>query len=368
MQMNNILRVEQADKDATVQAGVTRLQLNDYLTEIGTRLHFPVDPGADASIGGMAATRASGTSAVSYGTMVENTLGMTVITSDGTIVKTGGRVKKSSAGYDLTRMFIGSEGTLGIITEITVKLVRQPESVAAAVCSFSSIEDAVNIVIKVLNTGIDIARIELLDEKQIWAVNRYSELDYDIAPTLFFEFHGTINTVQENCKSVENIVLSYGGSNFQWTSDETERMKLWQARYNCYYASLNLRPGSVGYVTDVCVPISNLAACILQTKQVLSRSNLLYTILGHVGDGNFHVVFPLEPKDKGELAEARRLSSQIVDIALMMEGTCTGEHGIGLGKREALLKEHEEEGVGLMRTIKQALDPYNLMNPGKVFI
>lgn len=368
MQMNNILRVEQADKDATVQAGVTRLQLNDYLTEIGTRLHFPVDPGADASIGGMAATRASGTSAVSYGTMVENTLGMTVITSDGTIVKTGGRVKKSSAGYDLTRMFIGSEGTLGIITEITVKLVRQPESVAAAVCSFSSIEDAVNIVIKVLNTGIDIARIELLDEKQIWAVNRYSELDYDIAPTLFFEFHGTINTVQENCKSVENIVLSYGGSNFQWTSDETDRMKLWQARYNCYYASLNLRPGSVGYVTDVCVPISNLAACILQTKQVLSRSNLLYTILGHVGDGNFHVVFPLEPKDKGELAEARRLSSQIVDIALMMEGTCTGEHGIGLGKREALLKEHEEEGVGLMRTIKQALDPYNLMNPGKVFI
>ena len=368
MEMNNILRVGQDDKDATVQAGVTRFQLNDYLKEIGTQLYFPVDPGADASIGGMAATRASGTSAVSYGTMVENTLGMTVITSDGSIVKTGGRVKKSSAGYDLTRLFIGSEGTLGIITEITVKLVREPESVAAAVCSFSSIEDAVNIVIKVLNTGIDIARIELLDENQMKAVNKYSGLDYDNDPTLFLEFHGSIHSVQENSKSVGHIALSHGGKDFRWATDEKDRIQLWQARYDCYYASLNLRPGSVGYVTDVCVPISNLAACILQTKQVLSKSNLLYTILGHVGDGNFHVVFPLEPKDKGELAEARRLSSQIVDIALMMEGTCTGEHGIGLGKREALLKEHEEEGVGLMRTIKQALDPYNLMNPGKVFI
>ncbi len=366
MRMNRILRVEQDDKDATVQSGVTRLQLNNHLSEIGSQLHFPVDPGADASIGGMAATRASGTSAVLYGTMVENILGLTVITSDGSIVKTGGRAKKSSAGYDLTRLFIGSEGTLGIITEIIVKLVRQPESVAAAVCAFSSIEDAVNTVIEVNNTGINIARIELLDENQMVAVNKYSGSDYEITPTLFFEFHGTINHVEENSESLGRIATSHGGKNFQWTSEEKDRKRLWQARYDCYYASLNLRPGSVGYVTDVCVPISNLAACISQTRTVLSRSNLLYTILGHVGDGNFHVVFPLESGNEDELAEARRLSLQIVEIALMMEGTCTGEHGIGIGKREALLKEHEE-GVGLMRTIKQALDPYNLMNPGKVF-
>lgn len=366
MEMNNILRVEQDDKDATVQAGVTRLQLNNHLTKIGTKLHFPVDPGADASIGGMAATRASGTSAVSFGTMVENILGLIVITSEGLIVKTGGRAPKSSAGYDLTRLFIGSEGTLGIITEITVKLVRQPESVAAAVCAFSSIEDAVNTVIKVIDKGINLTRIELLDENQINAVNKYSGLDYDIAPTLFFEFHGSIDYVEENSKSAGLIATSQGGDNFRWTSDEKDRKKLWQARYDCYYASLNLRPGSVGYVTDVCVPISNLTACILQTKNVLSKTNLLHTILGHVGDGNFHVVFPLEPGNRDELKEARKLSSQIVEIALMMEGTCTGEHGIGIGKRAALLKEHEE-GVNLMRTIKKALDPYNLMNPGKVF-
>ena len=364
--MNKILRVGQDDKDATVQAGVTRLQLNTHLTEIRTPLYFPVDPGADASIGGMAATRASGTSAVSYGTMVENILGLTVVTSDGTIVKTGGRAKKSSAGYDLTRLFIGSEGTLGIITELTVKLVSQPESVAAAVCAFSSIENAVNTVIEVNNTGISIARIELLDETQMKAVNKYSGSDYRIAPTLFFEFHGTTNYVEENSELLGRIAVSQGGENFRWTSEEEERKRLWQARYDCYYASLNLRPGSVGYVTDVCVPISNLSACIDETKNVLSRSNLLYTILGHVGDGNFHVVFPLESGNKDELAEARRLSTEIVELALMMEGTCSGEHGIGIGKREALLKEHKE-GVSLMRTIKQALDPYNLMNPGKVF-
>ena len=365
MEMNDILRVGHDDKDATVQAGVTRLQLNDYLTEIGTQLYFPVDPGADASIGGMAATRASGTSTVSYGTMAENILGLTVITSEGSIVKTGGRALKSSAGYDLTRLFIGSEGTLGIITEITVKLVTHPEAVAAAVCAFPSIEDAVNTVIKILNIGIKIDRIELLDENQMRAVIRYSGLAYDIAPTLFLEFHGSRSNVEENSKSVGDIALSQGGEDFRWATDEKDRKELWQARYDCYYASLNLRRGSIGYVTDVCVPISNLAACISETKDVLSRSQLLYTILGHVGDGNFHVVFPLEPGNKDELAEVRSLSSQIVEIALRMEGTCTGEHGIGLGKREALQKEHEE-GIRLMRTIKQALDPYNLMNPGKV--
>ncbi|RKU25138.1 FAD-binding oxidoreductase [Candidatus Poribacteria bacterium] len=365
MEMNDILRVGQDDKDATVQAGVTRLYLNEYLTEIGSQLYFPVDPGADASLGGMAATRASGTSSVSYGTMADNILGLTIITPDGTIVKTGGRAPKSSAGYDLTRLFIGSEGTLGIITEITVKLVTQPESVAAAVCSFTTIEDAVNTVIKVNSVGIHLARIELLDENQMKAVNEYSGLDYDIAPTLFLEFHGSIHSVEEDSKSVREIVVSQGGKDFRWATDEKERDQLWQARYDCFYACLNLRRGAVGYVTDVCVPISNLASCISKTKDLLSRSKLLYTILGHVGDGNFHVVFPLEMGNKDELVEARSLSSQIVEIALMMEGTCTGEHGIGLGKREALYKEHEQ-GISLMRTIKQAIDPYNLMNPGKV--
>lgn len=365
MEMNEILRVGEDDKDATVQAGVTRLHLNDYLTEIGTQLYFPVDPGADASLGGMAATRASGTSSVSYGTMVDNILGLTVVTSEGSIVKTGGRAPKSSAGYDLTRLFIGSEGTLGIITEITVKLVTQPESVAAAVCSFATIDDAVNTVIKVNKIGLHLARIELLDDNQMMAVNKYSDLDYDIAPTLFLEFHGSVHSVEEDSKSVGQIVVSQGGKDFRWATDEKDRNKLWQARYNCFYASLNLRSGSVGYVTDVCVPISNLAACISKTRDLLNKSKLLYTILGHVGDGNFHVVFPLEMGNKDELTEARNLSSQIVEIALTMEGTCTGEHGIGLGKREALHKEHEQ-GISLMRTIKQALDPYNLMNPGKV--
>ncbi|MCG9127364.1 FAD-binding protein [Candidatus Poribacteria bacterium] len=367
MEMNNILHIGQDDGDATVQAGVTRLQLNKHLADVGTQIYFPVDPGADASIGGMAATRASGTSAVSYGTMVDNVLGLTVITPDGSIVKTGGRALKSSAGYDLTRLFIGSEGTLGIITEITVKLVRHPESIAAAVCTFPSIENAVNSVIHIKNAGINLARIELLDENQMDAVNNYSGLDYDVAPTLFFEFHGSVNSVVENSKSVGNITTLHGGDNFRWTDNDKDRNILWQARYDCYYASLNLRPGSVGYVTDVCVPISNLADCILQTKHVLSKSSLLYTILGHVGDGNFHVVFPLEPANSDELLEARTISSEIVEIALLMDGTCTGEHGIGLGKRDALVKEHEA-GVGLMRIIKQALDPYNLMNPGKVFI
>jgi len=366
-EMNEIISVSTEDRYATVQSGVTRNQLNAHLTEIGTRLHFPVDPGADASLGGMAATRASGTCAVLYGTMLDNVLGLTVITADGTEIQTGGKAIKSAAGYDLTRLFIGSEGTLGIITEITLKLARLPETISAAVCSFHTVNDAINTVINFLNAGIEIARIELLDEIQMDAVNNYSNLDYEVAPTLFLEFHGSTNTVTEYSEDADRIASENGSVDFRWTTDENERKRLWQARYDSYFAALNLRPGSVGYVTDVCVPISQLAMCITETKSILVKSNLLATMLGHVGDGNFHVVFPLEPGNSDELDEAQQISNQIVDIALEMGGTCTGEHGIGLGKRAALQKEHGN-AVDIMRTIKLALDPKNLMNPGKIFM
>ena len=366
-EMNRILSVNEDDRDATVQAGVTRGQLNAHLAELGMRLHFPVDPGADASLGGMTATRASGTSAVCYGTMQDNVLGLTVITADGTLVHTGSRARKSAAGYDLTHLFIGSEGTLGIITEITLKLARLPEAIAAAACAFPTIDAAVNVVIELMSEGISIARIELLDDLQMDAVNKYSGLEYQVAPTLFFEFHGSANTVAESSKIAGTIASAHESGDFRWATDETERKKLWQARYDSYYAALNRRPGSVGYVTDVCVPISRLVECITQTKTVLKSSNISATMLGHVGDGNFHVVFPLEPGNKDELAEAQQISEQIVNIALEMEGTCTGEHGIGIGKRTALEKEHGE-AVDLMRAIKHALDPQNLMNPGKVFL
>ncbi len=366
-EMNQILRISPNDRDATVEAGVTRLELNTHLAEIGTQLHFSVDPGADASLGGMVATRASGTSAVRYGTMLDNVLGLTVVTADGSIVHTGSRARKSAAGYDLTRLFIGSEGTLGIITEITLKLTRLPEAVASAVCAFSTIAAAVDTVIKLMDTGVSIARIELLDELQMDAVNKYAGLDYEVAPTLFFEFHGSEYTVAESSEIAGKIAATRGSGDFRWATDENERKRLWQARYDSYYAALNRRPGAVGYVTDVCVPISELAECIAKTKALLATSYLVPSILGHVGDGNFHVVFPLEPNNKDELAEAQRLSDQIVDIALEMDGTCTGEHGVGIGKRNALEKEHGK-AVDLMRAIKHALDPQNLMNPGKVFL
>ena len=366
-EMNQILRVSPDDRDVTVEAGVTRLQLNTHLTDIGTQLHFPVDPGADASLGGMAATRASGTSAVRYGTMLDNVLGLTVVTADGSIVDTGSRARKSAAGYDLTRLFIGSEGTLGIITEITLKLTRLPEAVAAAVCAFPTVAAAVDTVIKLIDTGINIARIELLDELQMDAVNKYAGLDYEVAPTLFFEFHGSEYTVAESSEIAGKIAAAHGSGDFRWATDENQRKQLWQARYDSYYAALNRRPGSVGYVTDVCVPISRLAECIAKTKALLATSYLVPSILGHVGDGNFHVVFPIDPIMTDELAEAQSLSDQIVDIALEMDGTCTGEHGVGVGKRKALEKEHGE-AVDLMRAIKHALDPQNLMNPGKVFL
>ena len=366
-EMNRILRVSQEDRDTTVQAGVTRLQLNTHLANIGTQLHFPVDPGADASLGGMVATRASGTSAVRYGTMLDNVLSLTVVTADGTLVRTGSRARKSAAGYDLTRLFIGSEGTLGIITEITLKLTRLPEAVAAAVCAFPTVAAAVDTVIELIDTGTGIARIELLDELQMEAVNKYSGLAYQIAPTLFFEFHGSAHTVAESSEIAGKIAAAHGSGDFRWATDENERKRLWQARYDSYYAALSRRPGSVGYVTDACVPITRLAECIAKTKALLEKSSLIASLLGHVGDGNFHVVFALEPDNKDELAEAQQLSHQIVDLALEMDGTCTGEHGIGVGKRSALEKEHGE-AVGLMRAIKHALDPLNLMNPGTIFL
>ena len=363
--MNKILQVNQNDMDATVQAGVTRNQLNDHLSSTETGLYFPVDPGADASLGGMAATRASGNAAVRYGTMRENVLGLTVITADGNIIRTGGRARKSSAGYDLTRLFVGSEGTLGVITEVTLKLAKTPEAVSAAVCAFADVVAAANTAIKVIGAGLPVARLELLDEIQMGAVNAYSGLNYKVAPTLLFEFHGSESAVTEQAQTVGTIVHEYGGEDFQWAAGEEERNRLWQARYDSYYASLALRSGSVGYVTDVCVPISRLADCILKTKQEIQASGLVAPLLGHVGDGNFHVVFPLDPNRPEELKEAQRLSQLFVEYALQMDGTCTGEHGIGLGKIEALKQEHGP-GVAVMHAIKKSLDPQNIMNPGKV--
>ena len=362
-QMNRILRVNAEDLDATVEAGVTRKQLNEDLRDTG--LFFPIDPGADASLGGMAATRASGTNAVRYGTMRENVLALTVVLADGRVIRTARRARKSAAGYDLTRLFIGSEGTLGIITELTVKLYGIPEAISAAVCGFPTIEDAVNTVILTIQNGIPVARIELLDESQIAAINKYSKLDYKIAPTLFFEFHGTVAGVAEQAEGVEAIAGEHGGVDFRWATTTEERSKLWQARHDAYYAALALRPGSKGWATDVCVPISRLAECISETKRDLAGSLVPYALVGHVGDGNFHLVFMIDPNRPEEIAEASRLNDRMVARALAMEGTSTGEHGIGYGKMEHLVSELGE-AVTVMRTIKRALDPSNILNPGKI--
>jgi D-lactate dehydrogenase (cytochrome) len=362
-EMNRILRVNAEDLDATVQAGVTRKQLNEHLRDTG--LFFPIDPGADASLGGMAATRASGTNAVRYGTMRENVLALTVVLADGTVIRTARRARKSAAGYDLTRLFVGSEGTLGIITELTVRLFGIPEAISAAVCAFPSIESAVNTVILTIQTGVPVARIELLDEAQMAAINKYSKLDHKVAPTLFFEFHGTPAGVAEQAEIVKAIAAEQGGDDFRWATTPEQRSKLWQARHDAYYAALAMRPGSKGLATDVCVPISQLAECISETKRDLAQSPIAYALVGHVGDGNFHLVFMLDPNRPEELAEANRLNDRMVTRALAMEGTCTGEHGVGYGKMDFLTAEHGE-AVGVMRTIKKALDPDNILNPGKI--
>jgi len=362
-QMKRVLRVNAEDLDATVEAGVTRKQLNEHLRDTG--LFFPIDPGADASLGGMAATRASGTNAVRYGTMRENVLALTVVLADGRIIRTARRARKSAAGYDLTRLFIGSEGTLGIITELTVHLFGIPEAISAAVCAFPNIENAVNTVILTIQSGVPVARIELLDEAQMAAINKYSKLDHKVAPTLFFEFHGTPNGVAEQVEMVKAIAAEHGGDDFRWATTPEQRSKLWQARHDAYYAALAMRPGSKGLATDVCVPISRLAACISETKQDLAHSPIPYALVGHVGDGNFHLVFMLDPNRPEELAAANQLNARMVARALAMEGTCTGEHGIGYGKMEFLAAEHGE-AVSVMRIIKKALDPDNILNPGKV--
>ncbi|HTV88610.1 MAG TPA: FAD-linked oxidase C-terminal domain-containing protein [Stellaceae bacterium] len=362
-QMNRILQVNAEDLDATVEAGVTRKQLNEYLRDTG--LFFPIDPGADASLGGMAATRASGTNAVRYGTMRENVLSLCVVLADGRVIRTARRARKSAAGYDLTRLFVGSEGTLGVITEVTVKLYGIPEAISAAVCPFPSIEAAVDTVILTIQSGVPVARIELLDEAQIDAINKYSKLNHPVAPTLFFEFHGSSAGVAEQVDSVKAIAAEHGGDAFRWATTAEERSKLWQARHDAYYAALALRPGSKGWPTDVCVPISRLAECIAETKRDLSQSAIPSALAGHVGDGNFHLIFMIDPQSSQEIAEASRLNDRMVARALAMEGTCTGEHGIGYGKMDFLIAEHGE-AISVMRSIKQALDPDDIFNPGKI--
>ena len=362
-QMNEILAVNAEDLTCQVQPGVRRKQLNEHLRDTG--LFFPIDPGADASLGGMTATRASGTNAVRYGTMRENVMSLEVVMADGRIIRTARRSKKSSAGYDLTRLFVGSEGTLGVITEVTLKLFGIPEAISAAVCSFGDMESAVNTVILTIQSGIPIARIELLDSVQMDACNKYSDLNYPVAPTLFFEFHGTENSVAEQVEQVQSIAGELGGTDFSWARKAEDRSKLWQARHDAYYAALALRPGCKGIATDVCVPISRLAECILETQVDIRDSGLIAPIVGHVGDGNFHLVLCVDPDDADEMVRAEDLNERMVMRALAMDGTCTGEHGVGYGKIGFLEAEHGE-ALSVMRDLKHALDPKNIMNPGKI--
>ncbi|NIW86866.1 MAG: FAD-binding protein [Gammaproteobacteria bacterium] len=362
-QMSAIPEVNAEDLDATVQAGVTRRQLNTHLRDTG--LFFPIDPGADASLGGMAATRASGTNAVRYGTMRDNVLALTVVLADGRVIKTARRARKSSAGYDLTRLFVGSEGTLGIITEVTLRLYGIPEAISAAVCPFPSVDEAVKTVIETIQVGVPVARIELLDDLQMEAVNRYSKLDYCVAPTLFFEFHGTHAAVAEQAETVQAVAADHGGTEFAWATQTEDRTRLWQARHDAYFASLALRPGARAMATDVCVPISRLAECIAETRKDMDALSMPVTLVGHVGDGNFHLIILIDPDNAAEVSEAKAFNERLVHRALSLGGTCTGEHGIGLGKLDCLIAEHGE-AVSVMRAVKQALDPNNLMNPGKV--
>lgn len=361
--MHQILEVNQEDMDCTVQAGVTRLQLEGHLRDSG--LFFPVDPGADASLGGMAATSASGTNAVRYGTMKENVLSLKVVMADGRIIKTGTRAKKSSAGYDLTHLFIGSEGTLGIITEVTLRLHGLQEAISSAVCSFPSVDDAINMVILTIQSGIPIARIELLDALMMHAINDYSKMDYPEQPHLFLEFHGSEASVKEQAQMVQELASEFNGSDFTWATRSEDRNRLWKARHDAYPSALQLQPGTRGITTDVCVPISRLAECIRETRQDIDQASMPIVMLGHVGDGNFHLAILPHPDRPGDIEEADALNHRLVRRALAMEGTCTGEHGIGQGKI-GFLQEQNPAGVELMRQIKQTLDPHNLLNPGKV--
>lgn len=363
-EMNQILNVHTQDMDAVLQPGVRRKQLNQHLRDTG--LFFPIDPGADATIGGMVATRASGTAAVKYGTMKDVVLALEVVMADGRIVNTAQRARKSAAGYDLTRLFVGSEGTLGIITAITVKLFGIPEAVSAAVAPFPTIEDAVNCVIATVQMGIPMARIELMDTMSMKAVNQYSKLGYAEAPTLFLEFEGSEASVAEQAATFQAIAEDFSVLGFDQATNPEDRTRLWKARHDAYFAGLALKPGCQAFTTDVCVPLSNLAECISRTHATLEDSPLLATLLGHVGDGNYHTLLMFDPENEKELIEAERINAQIVNHALSLEGTCTGEHGVGSGKAKYLSKELGDGAVGVMSAIKVALDPTNIMNPGKV--
>jgi D-lactate dehydrogenase (cytochrome) len=361
--LNRVLRVNVEDMDVTVQAGVTRKQLNDEIRHTG--LFFPVDPGADATIGGMASTRASGTNAVRYGTMRENVLSLTVVTADGRIMRTSRRSRKSAAGYDLTRLFVGAEGTLGVITEVTVRLYAIPEAISAAVCSFKDMAGAVSTVIQTLQSGIPIARSEALCATTMKAINAYNKTSYKEQPTLWLEFHGTEASVVEQAERVQEIAREHGGEDFEWATKPEDRNRLWSARHQAYFAGLQLRPGSRAVSTDVCVPISRLTECIVETTRDIEKASMPIPLFGHVGDGNFHCMILVRPDSAEDLAEAMAFNERVVNRALAMEGTCTGEHGIGFGKIGSLKKEFGE-AVDLMAAIKRTLDPDNIMNPGKV--
>ncbi|MBU0582041.1 MAG: FAD-binding protein [Alphaproteobacteria bacterium] len=362
--MNRVKEVNAQDLDCTVEPGVTRVELNEYLRDTG--LFFPIDPGANASLGGMAATRASGTNAVRYGTMRDNVLSLTAVMADGSVVTTGRRAKKSSAGYDLTRLLVGSEGTLGIITSITLKLAGIPQAVSGGVCPFPTVEQACEAVIATIQMGIPVARIELVNALQMRAMKTYSHLDYPESPCLFVEFHGSEAGVAEQAETFGEITAEYGGGAFQWTTVAEERAKLWKARHDAYWSSLTLRPGARGLSTDVCVPISRLAECIAETEADIAEMGLIAPIVGHVGDGNFHVLVLMDVEDPAEIALSEKFVARLNSRAVRMDGTCTGEHGIGQGKM-GFLDQELGHGVDVMRAIKKALDPQNILNPGKIF-
>lgn len=363
--MNKIVSVHPEDLTVTVQPGVTRKQLNDEIK--GTGLFFPIDPGADASLGGMSATRASGTNAVRYGTMRENVLALEVVTASGEVIRTGTRAKKSSAGYDLTRLFVGSEGTLGVITEVTLRIYPLPEAISAAICSFPSIEAAVRTTIQVIQLGVPIARVELIDHNTVRMVNAHSKLGLREEPMLLMEFHGSPAGVQEQAELVQAIASEHGGQAFEWATTPEERTRLWTARHNAYFAAIQSRPGCRAISTDTCVPISRLADCLLDSVTEADASGIPYFLVGHVGDGNFHFGYLLDPDDPKERAVAEKLNHDLVARALSLGGTCTGEHGVGLHKMGFLVDEAGAGAVDMMRTIKRALDPKNIMNPGKIF-
>jgi len=363
-EMNKVVRVSVEDCDATVEAGLTRVQLMKALNSTG--LTFFIDPGADATIGGMTSTRASGTTAVRYGTMRENVLGLTVVLADGTIIKTGSRARKSAAGYDLTHLFVGAEGTLGVITEVTLRLHPLPEKVAVAVCSFETVKGAVETVIEAIQFGIGLARVEFLDDKQVAAINRFSKIDLPVMPTLFFEFHGMNDRdMGDRTEMLQSLAAEHGSQGFKWRTNLEDMEELWGARHNAYFATHALVPGAKVLVTDVCVPISRLAECITETKNDLAKVSFQATIVGHVGDGNFHVLCVLDPNEPSQMSEGVRFSERTVQRALEMGGTCTGEHGIGFGKMKFMREEHGH-ALDVMRAIKKALDPDDRMNPGKL--